>query len=698
MSRTPRHRAPALSLLALGLLLVGCHSAGQPVAVPVQAGAPRYQHRLQLGFDVQCDVHEGRLRCWGEHPISPLDDDEADGWVSYGDGFSAAVPAGLGVCGLRGGRALCWGVSVDEQIEGLNERTCRPQTFSELRGIRELAMVDDGGCAITAERVATCWGLPLNLDDSDDIGLRDVAHGAHGLALGPYMGCVLTEGRLRCWGEVLGVGEEGDLPENGRTVDVPVPDPVQVVVGDGFACARSADRSVRCWGMDLYGNLGRGRIDEDPQPPTVIPGLAAVDLVGSETTVCARTVDGRSFCWGENEVGQLALGHTERVDTPTHVPALDGVVDLSLSSQLLCARFADGSVRCAGDHRPTGRGLTINRMGATQVPGVTATSLALHARALCVYGAQGTRCFGDATYGRGHLAAAAGWTFPGPADVHITAIASLHSERCLRFADGNVRCERDGTITRTAAGTRDLVAHPAHACFIDAGRGLQCWAPTRTDDPFTPVAGLTDVATAHLESRRGCAVTGAGSLRCWDFGAPDPNRPAGPTTDLSDLRAVALAGERTCVLRRAGQLVCWDGASPQTGEIDGVTQLAANTRGFLVVRAGAVYPLTIASGTVRLDAPIAGLTDVVELQATNQYACARTAAGAVYCWGNNDFSQFGVPLPSMQLALTPLLDVERAPEERAMLECGAAPDEDYEDYDDEDYDGYDETAAGAYAP
>ena len=126
------------------------------------------------------------------------------------------------------------------------------------------------------------------------------------------------------------------------------------------------------------------------------------------------------------------------------------------------------------------------------------------------------------------------------------------------------------------------------------------------------------------------------------------------------------------------------------GEIDGVTQLAANTRGFLVVRAGAVYPLTIASGTVRLDAPIAGLTDVVELQATNQYACARTAAGAVFCWGNNDFSQFGVPLPSMQLALTPLLDVERAPEERAMLECGAAPDEDYEDYD--------ETAAGAYAP
>ena len=127
-------------------------------------------------------------------------------------------------------------------------------------------------------------------------------------------------------------------------------------------------------------------------------------------------------------------------------------------------------------------------------------------------------------------------------------------------------------------------------------------------------------------------------------------------------------------------MVCWDGATPLTGAIEGATQLASTTLGFLVVQGGVVHELRTTSADVALGAPVAGLAGVVELRAMGSYACARNEAGDLHCWGSNDHSQFGVPLASMRLGLTPLSAREVPPETPAMLECGSAADPYKDDY------------------
>ena len=143
---------PLLAALATLPLGAGCGGrSAQPVlAAPVRAGVPRYQHQLSIGFDCLCELRGGRLRCRGSHPLMELDG-QADVWMPCGDGFDAATSAGLGLCALRAGRALCWSVEFGDEVSYLNspaERVCTAFTFSGLRGVRELAMTDDGGCAI----------------------------------------------------------------------------------------------------------------------------------------------------------------------------------------------------------------------------------------------------------------------------------------------------------------------------------------------------------------------------------------------------------------------------------------------------------------------------------------------------------------------------------------------------------------------
>ena len=670
------------------LVLVGCGGRGTgPVTpAPVQVGVPGYAHQLALSEDVLCEQRDGRLRCRGFHPLS---EDLEDAWMSYGDGFSRVDLGGLGVCGLRAGRVLCWGVEVGDDglavPDSVAERTCAVQTFSDLVGVREVAMVEYGGCVITAERVARCWGAPLALEDPDDMRLYDLAQGARGLAVGPYMGCALTASDLRCWGSVEGLGEELDYPAPGRSVALPIPEPAQVVVGDGFGCARTERGQVYCWGYDEAGTLGRGAVGDDPQPPMLVPGVDAIDLVASATSVCARGRDARTWCWGQNDAGQLGLGHTRRVDSPTHVPALDGALDLALSPSTLCARLPDGALRCAGALGPLTVADGLDRVGATRMPGPPATHVAVDTRAVCLVTEQGHRCYGDGgALGRGHQEAAQGWGLTAAGEAPVSEVASISPNRCARLSDGRTLCERGTHPPIELVGTHALASNGINVCVVDQARKVQCWSRFETASLPTEVPGLSGAVALDLSLRRGCAVLANGGLQCWVV-RPEPDAPPpGPTTDLRDLRAVALVGERTCVLRQSGQVQCWDRAAQLSGTLEGVSQLARFDRGFLVSVAGVVHEVRIQANELSLGAAVPGVSGTVQLAAAGQTACARNEAGEVRCWGSNSFSQFAALPPTLRLELTPLVEREVQPEVAAMLECGPAPRPE-EEYDEGDY-------------
>ena len=92
---------------------------------------------------------------------------------------------------------------------------------------------------------------------------------------------------------------------------------------EGHGCAVMQDGTVRCWGFNLYGQLGNGTIVNSSTPVQVsgISNARAVDA-GFHHTV-ALLEDGAVWTWGRNDFGQLGNGSTGgNSDTPGAVVGL----------------------------------------------------------------------------------------------------------------------------------------------------------------------------------------------------------------------------------------------------------------------------------------------------------------------------------------------------------------------------------------
>jgi hypothetical protein len=84
----------------------------------------------------------------------------------------------------------------------------------------------------------------------------------------------------------------------------------KVSVGYNHACAVALNGSVQCWGSDEYGQLGNGQSNTksnfpfaSPQPVTGITNATMVSA-GFEFT-CAALADISVKCWGYNEFGKV---------------------------------------------------------------------------------------------------------------------------------------------------------------------------------------------------------------------------------------------------------------------------------------------------------------------------------------------------------------------------------------------------------
>ena len=371
----------------------------------------------------------------------------------------------------------------------------------------------------TSTKVFTPLGAPTQID----------AGAAHSCAR-------LVGGTAACWGaNASGQLGTGTLTAAASPMRVTGLNGVSsVATGGAFSCAVSnagAAGTVKCWGANASGQLGRGNLLPSTTPVAVLAPGSATPLAGVSSVdagaafACAVSSPGASGtvrCWGANASGQLGDGTVTRRTRPVRVlvapgVGLTGATSVSVGGSTACARLTTGAVRCWGSNTngELGRGNLVNSRFAVRVTGIdgvvakakTVTVGAAHACAALTTGA--VRCWGRNSSGQlgdgtvvqrttpvavkvSAVGALAGATVIAAGDVHTCAITGTGTAariRCWgadssgqlgnnaalanqRFAVLSAGTVTNGVTALAAGGRHTLVLAPNPAMPT---RGLAAW-------------------------------------------------------------------------------------------------------------------------------------------------------------------------------------------------------------------------------
>jgi alpha-tubulin suppressor-like RCC1 family protein len=585
--------------------------------------------------------------------------------------------------------------------------------------VSQVAAGGNHTCALTAAGPVECWGDNSfgqlgNNNASSGIVKIPVSGLADAIALvaGDGHTCALTlQGFVRCWGN-NGLGQLG----NGTNTNQPAPVATLVggiaalAAGYSHTCGLTASGLVLCWGYNGFGQLGDGTKTSKNAPGVAVIGLTDVVAISAGIAhSCALTRAGAVKCWGSNAYGRLGDGTTTGSTTPVAVSGLDrGVADIVAAGRHTCALTRVGTVKCWGYNGDgeLGDGTTTDRSTPVAVSGLTGiVGIAGNNYHTCALAAAGTvTCWGQNGSGELGNGGSANASVPVPVSglADVAAITAGGNHTCARSTLGGVKCwgynsygqVGDGGTTNQALAV-DVQGHIAsavaaigmgaqHTCAVTTAGGPLCWGHGSSHQLGTgtaanavlapsPVSGLLGVAQIAGGAAHTCARTVSGAALCWGLGlsgqigdgaAVQRFTPAGVSGLGSGVAFIAAShdGTYSCAVTTAGAAKCWgtnlygqlgDGSKTQrnvpvnvTGLASGVAAIAAglfHTCSLSIAGAVQCWGLNdygqLGDGT-RTDhltpAPVTGLgSGVVALTAGDKHTCALTTTGAVRCWGWN---------------------------------------------------------------
>ena len=196
------------------------------------------------------------------------------------------------------------------------------------------------------------------------------------------------------------------------------------------------DGTARCRGLNTYGQIGAGTLDDYFAQPTEVVGLRSVRQIAVSFlgTTMALLDDGTVRVWGHNQRGDL--GTTEALvmcrygacaHSPVGLPGLDNVEAILNGSPIMCALRRDRSAWCWGlslDGVPRGRPSEPARVNVPadvdELIDVVVPALRLRDGAV----------FPEREWGQFGSAIPSGWAVAPGAGRHL----------CARVPDGTARC------------------------------------------------------------------------------------------------------------------------------------------------------------------------------------------------------------------------------------------------------------------
>ena len=390
--------------LGLGVLVVTL-SAALLAGFAGHAGAGAvstsfvHRHSLALGSNHACATTATHtVKCWGYNGRGELGNgfrgtSRVPVRVARAKGIVSLAASDLHSCALTSAGALmCWGRGQDGELgTGSYADHPRPAGVRGLgSGVTAVASGDAHTCAIISGGAVRCWGdnAQAQVDAEgtrsklpgerkpNPTAVSGLGGGIKDIAAGQYFNCAVTAtGGVKCWGDPqqgeLGIGTISPRAQS-RPYDVAglASGVVSVAAGWWHACALLASGAVKCWGENIFGDVGDGTKQNERLAPVAVAGLGSgvVQVVGGGEHTCALTSAGAVKCWGQNSDGQLGDGTRTQRDTPVNVRGLStGVVEIAAGDYFSCARLRSGAVKCWGENQ-VGQLGTGKTAGSSLVP------------------------------------------------------------------------------------------------------------------------------------------------------------------------------------------------------------------------------------------------------------------------------------------------------------------------------------------
>jgi alpha-tubulin suppressor-like RCC1 family protein len=284
----------------------------------------------------------GGVKCWGTNTFGQLGDGTTTDRTTPVDvsglasGVSAIATGDYHTCALTTvGGVKCWGYNEYGQLgDGTTTDRHTPVNVRRLAiGVSAIAAGGYHTCALTAVGGVKCWGWNsfgqlgdgTTTDRHTPVNVSGLAIGVSAIAAGDFHTCALIAGGgIKCWGYNVD-GQLGDGTTTNRHTPVNVSGLASgvsaITAGGWHTCALTAEAGgVKCWGRNLYGQLGDGTTT-DRTTPVDVSGLASgvSAITAGELHTCALTAVGGVKCWGWNSFGQLGDGTTTDRHTPVDV-------------------------------------------------------------------------------------------------------------------------------------------------------------------------------------------------------------------------------------------------------------------------------------------------------------------------------------------------------------------------------------------
>lgn len=484
-------------------------------------------------------------------------------------------------------------------------------------------------CALTSQGGVKCWGdnSTGQLGDATTAGkiaptdVVTLSGGVAAIAAGTNHTCALTtSGGVKCWGlNIHGQLGDGTVVTRSSPVDVSLTTSQVVALATGFShvCALTTTGGVKCWGSNSYGQLGDGTYTERRTPVDVTgltEGVAAI--TAGQWHTCAVSVSGGLKCWGSSYFGQLGdgflgTGPSAYSNSPLDVSGLtSGVAAVAAGQAHTCAVGTSGGVKCWGANGggQLGDGTRVNRTTPVTASGLSGiTSLAPGAGHTCALtSGNGVKCWGINEYGQ---------LGDGTNEDKLTAVDAAG----------------------LGSGVLAIAAGGGHTCALDSAGRVKCWghngagqvgANIAVDKTTAVEAGglATGAIALSTGQEHTCALTPAGGVKCWggnhegQLGDDTLRRKRTATAVIglaSEITSVKTGESHSCALTSAGGVLCW--GKNFSGQLGDGTSTPRYT-----------------------PVPVSGLgSGVVALALGRAHSCALTTSGGIKCWGGNYSGELG---------------------------------------------------------